>query len=88
MKKLIVFIILFNSIYAEYLVVDNSSIESGQDGDIVVYNIQDSFSQLLNISSNNLIKEIPIYIKSDSSKIIQMRMSNITDLRNQEGDKI
>jgi len=88
MKKLIVFIILFNSIYAEYLVVDNSSIESGQDGDIVVYNIQDSFSQLLNISSNNLTKEIPIYIKSDSCKIIQMRMSNITDLRNQEGDKI
>jgi len=88
MKIVITLLFLFNILFGEYLIVDSRTIEAGDSNNIIVYDIYKRFSNPLYVSSQNLREEIPLYVKSNSSKAILMRFINISGLKSIEGDTI
>jgi hypothetical protein len=81
MKRfIIVFIFISNYIFASYLVVgDSANLPIANDGEIILNPISIDFSNV-EVSSNGRYIDIPIYVKSDTTEAISMKMSNILAL--------
>ena len=79
---MIVFMLMSNYLVASYLVVGSSgNLPTASDGEIILNPISIDFSTV-ELSSSNRYIDIPIYIKSDSTEEIKMKMSNISALEN------
>jgi len=88
MKYLIIFLLFFNFLLGEYLLVDDTILGNGENGDIIIYDIEAQFREPLNSLNTNNTLQIPIYISSNSSKAIFMKIENITNLINNKGEEI
>ena len=84
---LVIFIITTNWLLGSYLVVgDSSNLPNANDGDIILNPISLDFSNI-EVSSGNLYIDIPIYIKSDTTEAVTLKLSNISPLT-QGGENI
>ena len=74
---------------AQYLVVSSNPTGGVADGEISVNNITKSFDSSFVIGSNSQTKEFPIYMNSDSTDTVRLKISNFTPLSNsKDGDSI
>jgi len=83
MKK-ILFIIFFPLFFlsADYLVVSSNPIGNTSDGVITVDNIIKSFDNNFEIGSSSHTKEIPLYMDSNSTDTVKLKISNLSPLSN------
>ena len=81
MKKILILLTLFsNMIFSAHLRVSSSAgIPIGTDGNILLYPLSATFSNL-EVSSSNQFIEIPIYVKSDSTEAVFLTINNILPL--------
>jgi len=77
---IIIFILMSNYIFASYLVVgDSGNLPIANEGEIILNPISIDFSNV-EVSSSNRYIDIPIYVKSDSTEAITIKLSNILAL--------
>jgi hypothetical protein len=90
MKNIIIFMVAFSiNLVASYSVVDDQSVGGGADGDVTVFDLSKDFDTL-QVSQQNIILSIPIYVNSDSidKEVIEMTLSSITTLKNSSNEVI
>ncbi|HHB94534.1 MAG TPA: hypothetical protein ENK88_05270 [Campylobacterales bacterium] len=81
MKKILISLILLSSyLFSSYLIVgDSSGLVEGAEDEIRLNPISINFANL-EVSSSGSFIEIPIYVKSDTTEAVTMKLTNITPL--------
>jgi hypothetical protein len=83
--KNIIFILLFSQLLlGEHLVISSTPTGAISRDVIVVNSILKSFEQSFTIGDGTHITEIPLYMNSDSSNTVRLRISNLSALLNGE----
>jgi hypothetical protein len=88
MKKILLLLVLPMFMFAEYLYVGSSTQDGSTDGDIKIENISKTLSTSLKVGNTNVYQDIPIYVKTDSTKEVVLNISNIADLKNGSNEQI
>jgi hypothetical protein len=88
MKKILLLLVLPMFMFAEYLYVGSSTQDGSTDGDIKIENISKTLSTSLKVGDVNVHQDIPIYVKTDSTKEVVLNISNIADLKNSSNEQI
>ncbi|NPA60455.1 MAG: hypothetical protein GXO30_08390 [Epsilonproteobacteria bacterium] len=88
MKKIFLIFLLPMLLFGEYLYVGSTAQSGSTDGEIVMESITSSFDNSLKVGDNDVIKDIPIYVKTDSSKEVVLNISDIKNLKNSDNEEI
>jgi hypothetical protein len=81
MKKILILLtIISNILFSAYLTVSSSSgVPIGNDGEILLNPLSANFSNL-EVSTSNSFIDIPIYVKSDTTEAVSLKIDNISAL--------